>query len=346
MRRSLLLFAGFFAVIGGVLALTGGERVRPGPGDGEERESRAEPKINVAPILVKPRAPATEISRLNPEWLNAVVLVQPPAPASPTGRGAVAPAAARPVSGILAGTPRTVLTWLPAGVTGEVAVVFRDGSVRVGGVVGRDESTGIAVVVLEESAPMALDWRDGPELRIGDAVYALGFESGAGAIRAHVALDSGGGVSPFMLDRNVPDGWVGGAVVDGDGRVAGILLPKERARMTLGAPAIGGQELIWTVDPLIQGLPVRRIDLGLNLGPRITLPDGGRGWPIRTVVPGGLADQAGVRAGEVLTSVNEREVAHPGHLPYAAGAATPGEPVSLELESGGSRRTVLLPVGP
>ncbi|MFQ3671343.1 MAG: PDZ domain-containing protein, partial [Verrucomicrobiia bacterium] len=299
---------------------------------------------NVAPVLVKPRPAATEVTRLNPEWLNAVVMVRRRV-SETVGRGAASGAVPLVTSGILAGTPRTVLTWLPERVTGEVEVVLRDGSVRLGKVSGRDGLTGIAVVGLEESAPMALDWRDGADLAIGDAVHVLGFEGGTGALRAHVALEGGNGLKPMMLDRNVPEGWVGGGVVDGDGRVAGILLPKEKARTTVGAPALGGQELMWTVDSLIQGLPVRRIELGLGLGPRVAVREGGRGWQIRAVEEGSLSAQAGVKPGDVLIAVNEREVAHPGQLPYVAGVSASGEPVVLELDSGGVRRTVLLPVG-
>ncbi|GAB4242701.1 MAG: hypothetical protein OHK005_06690 [Candidatus Methylacidiphilales bacterium] len=343
MRRSFLLFIGFFLVIVGVLALTSGKRASVAHGEDPNGEVRVEPRINVAPVLVKPRASATEMMRLNPEWLNAVVQVK--LLPAPVGRGStVSPESKTSFSGILAGTPRTVVTWLPGGVNGEVEVVLRDGTRRPGKLAGRDGATGIAVVTLDESASMALDWKDGPELRIGDGVYALGFESGVGAMRTEVALDSDGGLSPVMLDRNVPQGWVGGAIVDGNGGVAGILLPRDRARMSVGAPVLVGQELMWTVDSLIQGLPVRRVDLGMELGSRVVVGDGGRAWKIRAVTPGGLADQAGVRAGELLIAVNEREVAHPRQLPYAAGLVEPGQPVSLELEVGGSRRTVLVPV--
>lgn len=346
MRRSLILFTGFLLVVVAVFALTGGDRPRTRvvPGGGElEPEFRAEPKINVAPVFVKPRVTTPDAGRLNPEWLNAAVQVRTVA----RGGGARG-ATGSPLSfsGVLVGDPRTVVTWLPSEPGPEMEVVFRDGTVRRGRLLGRDAASGLVALRLDEAASMALDWRDGPDLQVGDAVVAVGYESGIGAMRAHVALESEGSMQVLMLDRNVPNGWTGGGVLDAEGRVAGILLPYERARMTVGTPVLAGAELMWTVDALVQGLGVRRVDLGLVLGSRVSAPEGGRGWVVRQVEAGSLSAEAGVKPGDVLVAVNERELTHPGQLPYAAGAGEPGRPVSLELDSGGKRRTVLLPVGP
>jgi S1-C subfamily serine protease len=69
------------------------------------------------------------------------------------------------------------------------------------------------------------------------------------------------------------------------------------------------------------------------------------GAQITAVVAGGPAADAGLRQGDVITSVAGRPVMDPDDLSAVVGAREPGERVRVLVERGGDRRTLTVELG-
>lgn len=360
MRRSLIIFACFIVLIVAVVALTGpNDRLVPGSESERSRltsganpDKSSEPRINVAPVLVRPRTVSSEPTRLNRLWLDAVVSVRwdgeevaPSGTSRPSARRRT-PAVPGRGSGVLAGNPNWVVTVLPEEAKGNFEVVGRSGEVTAAKLIGRDQVTGVSVLDLAEPASVALDWREGTNPQLGDPLFLLGRGDQIGAIRTHVMLDplSKGeeAVPQLVVDGAGPRDWLGGALLDGEGKVAGLIMELCPESMPNATVALQALETLFIVEEITQKGVVRRWDLGLGLGGKQLLPDGTHGWIVADVKADSPAARAGIVPGEILISIDDSEVLHPGQVRYLAGRRERGEPVSVELAVGAARKMVVL----
>jgi serine protease Do/serine protease DegQ len=106
------------------------------------------------------------------------------------------------------------------------------------------------------------------------------------------------------------------------------------------------------MNQLITHGKVKRGVLGVNiqtLVPEIAqsldLPEGIQGALVSQVVEGSAAERAGVKAGDVITAVNNRPVRDAGQLRNAIGLLSVGEKVELSLLRDGKPRRVTAMIG-
>ena len=85
---------------------------------------------------------------------------------------------------------------------------------------------------------------------------------------------------------------------------------------------------------------MRRAYLGVSTSER---PGGGA--LLRAVVPGGPADDAGLRDGDVIVRVAETRVDRPEDITEAVLERKPGDTVRVEVERDGDRRTLEVRLG-
>ncbi|HEV8599984.1 MAG TPA: PDZ domain-containing protein [Gemmatimonadales bacterium] len=88
----------------------------------------------------------------------------------------------------------------------------------------------------------------------------------------------------------------------------------------------------------------RRARLGISVDLREVDADSG-GARIMTVTPGGPASKAGIKSGDVITKLGEKQVGSGMHLVEIAAQLKPNETISVEYKREGVRKTTSLVTG-
>lgn len=232
----------------------------------------------------------------------------------------------------------------------EVSVTFGDGSSRLGKVVGTDPDLDLAVVEVEtrETAPVV--WE--PEAvapSLGQAVLALANPGGRG-LRVSLGFVTSVGRS-FRGPRGrrltgaiehsapLPRGSSGGPLLDTSGRLLGLNAVRADGGLILATAA--DATLRERVEALSQGREPRRVRLGVALAPpraarelrrAVGLPER-PGLLVRAVQEGSPAEGAGLRRGDLIVRLGERETPQIDDL-HAALDAAAGGPVELGVVRG------------
>ncbi|WP_158850185.1 S1C family serine protease [Saccharothrix deserti] len=198
--------------------------------------------------------------------------------------------------------------------------VFADGSESPFTVVGTDPLADLAVLKASADAPGAAKFGDADSLQVGQLVIAVGNPLGlAGSVTAGVvsALGRAVPVSNGRAGRVIEDviqtdaalnpGNSGGALANSAGEVVGINTALAGIGLGLAIPMNSTTERILSTL-MIEGR-VRRAYLGV-VGAPAPLPDDvaartgqNAGLRLVHVVPGGPAERAGLRDGDLVLSV-------------------------------------------
>ena len=226
-----------------------------------------------------------------------------------------------------------------------VRVRLSDGRVLPARVVGGDPATDIAVLKVDADLPVIAF---GAEPALGSRVCAIGNAFGldlsltCGVVSA--LHRSGTGFNPIedfvQTDAAVNPGTSGGALVDGEGRLVGMI----SAIFTLQSDgdigvnfAVSTPLLMRVATDLMEGGRVRRVFSGLIIE---SLPDALRstlvGVRVRAVRPNSPASKAGIKAGDLLLAVGKRPVRRPSDVSSAFGLKRPGDRVMLRLQREGA----------
>jgi putative serine protease PepD len=232
---------------------------------------------------------------------------------------------------------------------GEVVALFQDGTSAPAEIVGRDPSSDLAVLRAQGVSgltPIALGNSDAA--RVGQQVVAFGAPLGLGgtvttgiisALNRAVSVGEGSGaseatvLSALQTDAAINPGNSGGPLVDLRGALIGI----NSAIATTGAQ--GGSIGVGFAIPVNQAKRIAeelertgratRAVLGVSLAPRDRT---GNGAVIGEVTPGGPAEQAGIRTGQVVTRVDDRLVTNGNELVAAIRDNAPGARVTLTVD--------------
>ena len=264
-----------------------------------------------------------------------------------------------------------------AGAT-SIDVRLKDGRDFKGSVYGNDTLTDLAILKIDGAsgltpAPMG----DSSTIQVGELAVAIGSPLGvdypnsvtSGIVSAlgrdiTVASDvSSGGTNLHGLiqtDAAINPGNSGGPLVDASGRVIGITTALADSAQGIGfaipidiakpimQQALAGENLS---RPFI-GISYMPIDRGLAAKNNLPLDHGAwihaedqTGNPIEAVVAGGPADKAGIKTGDIVTSI-EGQAIDPTHpLEDILVHYAPGRTISVELYRDGKYTTVRLTLG-
>lgn len=215
---------------------------------------------------------------------------------------------------------------------GPVDVVLSDGRVLAGTIAERDAARDLAAVRVEAGDLPAADVAHAAGLRAGDLVLALGHPLGwVGALSMGVvhAVERAPGGRPRAIraDLRLAPGNSGGPLADARGRVVGI--------NTMIARGLGVAIATEVVERFL-GSDGRRRSLGVRIRPvRLRAgPSELPGWLVLEVT-GGLAQSAGLVAGDVLTALDGKPLGSPDDMAAALDEAGAGARVRLDLVRGG-----------
>jgi S1-C subfamily serine protease len=219
--------------------------------------------------------------------------------------------------------------------------------------VGRDPTTDVAVLRFQPDGLATAQTADAALLRAGHVVLAVGSHQGAPlAALGMVAVAGGpwhslrGGTidSLIRLDLSLTSAAEGGALIDAQGRVAGMAVLGPRRR----ALAIPTATIDRAVDQLLAKGHVFRGYLGAGLQP-VRLPTGaqpgGRGILVVSTDPEGPAARAGLLVGDIVTAWDGKPVDRVREVMRALGPDSVGQTVDLGLLRGGAPAALKIVIG-
>lgn len=264
----------------------------------------------------------------------------------------------------------------------EVTVKFGDGEEVEATVLGADDSTDIAVLEVDpaeiDATPLQLG--DSDQVKVGDGVIAIGNPYGldrtvtagiVSALQRQISAPNGFTISDVLqTDAAINPGNSGGPLLNRDGEVIGVNSQIATGGTSTGNVGIGfavpSNTVESVVDQILKNGSVEHAYLGIE-GANLTAEladvlnlqiDGGA--LIQTVVKGGPAAEAGLKAGDavveidgvevraggdVITAVNGQEVGSMGDLIAIVNGLQAGAKVSMQVYNDGEQRDVQVTLG-
>jgi serine protease Do/serine protease DegQ len=243
----------------------------------------------------------------------------------------------------------------------EITVTLHDGRNLPAKLVGADPESDIAVVRVESNNLTALKPGDSEQLRVGDFVVAIGspfglsqtVTSGIVSAKGRRALGIEGYEDFIQTDASINPGNSGGALVNLRGELVGI-------NTAIFAPSGGNVGIGFAIpvnmvrniaDQLAQHGEIKRGRLGVyiqDLTPELAKAfetSLTKGAVIAQIEPGSAAERAGLKEGDVVTTVNGRAVEDAADLRNAIGLLRVGDTVSLGLLRQGKNMDVKAKIG-
>jgi len=240
----------------------------------------------------------------------------------------------------------------------EITVRLQNGKEYDAKVIGRDSKTDLALIRIEAEAelPLPAVLGDSEDLRVGDWVLAVGNPFGlghsvtAGIIGAKSRVIGAGPYDNFLqTDAAINPGNSGGPLFNAEGRVVGIntAIVAQGQGIGFAIPINMAKELM---PQLMTGQVVRGY---LGVGIQDVTPELAEGLGLETeegvivsqIEQGTPADQAGLREGDVIVSMNGRAVESAHDLSARVAGMNPGDQVSLEIVRGGREQTIRATLG-
>ena len=231
----------------------------------------------------------------------------------------------------------------------EITVGMNDERSFPAKVVGSDPPSDLAVLKVDQNNLPVLNLGDSDRARVGDVVLAIGNPLGlkqtvtAGIISAKgrsTGLSDGSFEDFLQTDAPINQGNSGGALINAaNGDLIGInsqILSPTGGNIGIGF-AIPINMARSVMDQLIRSGTVRRVSLGVTIQP--LTPDAvsqlglqsARGALVNSVISGGPAERAGVRAGDVIIAFNGNPVEDPNALRNAVARTAPDSDVALTV---------------
>jgi serine protease Do len=242
----------------------------------------------------------------------------------------------------------------------DINVTMSNRNVYHAKLIGTDPLTDLAVIKIDAKDLPSVPWGDSANLRPGELVLAFGnpygfrFTVTRGIIsalnRPNPEADRHKPGEFIQTDAAINPGNSGGALVDARGQLIGIntfLISPTGAFSGMGF-AIPTEVAQPVVQELIRNGKVEHGMMGVTISD--VTPENARffdmskaeGALVTDVTPDSPGAKAGLKTGDVITSLNGKPVNDSGELQMKVGQNTPGTTINLEVSRGG--KTVSVPV--
>jgi len=229
----------------------------------------------------------------------------------------------------------------------EIEVILNDSRRARAKVIGTDPDSDLAVLKIELDRLPVIVLGDSDTLQVGDQVLAIGNPFGVGQTVTGGIVSALGrnqlGINTFenfiQTDAAINPGNSGGALVDTNGNLLGIntaIFSRSGGSMGIGfAIPVSTAKLV--LDGIVKDGVVTRGWIGVEpneLSPELAETFGVKakeGIIITGVLQNGPAAQAGIKPGDVVTSVAGKRVANVADLLSGVAALKPGTPSKFSL---------------
>ena len=284
----------------------------------------------------------------------------PGAPPSGDGEEAEAPTAMGAGSGFFIAANGFIVTnnHVVADAT-EIRVKLADGREMEARLVGRDESTDLAVIKVEGTDFPFVSFEEAAVPRVGDWVIAVGNPFGLGGTATAGIVSAQGRdvdsayVGYLQIDAAINQGNSGGPTFDIYGRVIGVnsaIYSQTGGSVGIGF-AIPASVAKPITDRLMRGETIERGYVGVGISnlsreqiEALGLPVGFTGAFVGEVTPGGPAEAGGVQVGDIVTRLNATVVRDRTDLTRRIGQVRPGETIRMEVLRDGRRENLTIRV--
>lgn len=228
----------------------------------------------------------------------------------------------------------------------EIEVLLADGRTFDARVIGSDPESDLAVLHIRASGLEAITVGRSTDLRVGDVVLAIGNPYGVGQTVTSGIVSALGrsrlGISTFedfiQTDAAINPGNSGGALINAHGDLIGIntaIFTRSGGSQGIGF-AIPIHLALDVMEQLIERGRVVRGWLGIEMQemtPQLAESfgiDGAFGVVVAGVLRGGPAERGGLMPGDVIRTINGREIADSRDALDAIARRAPGEEAVIE----------------
>jgi serine protease DegQ len=229
----------------------------------------------------------------------------------------------------------------------QVQVALSDGRRASARIVGTDPETDLAVLRIRlENLPI-IEFGEPNLLRVGDPVLAIGNPFGVGLTVTQGIVSALGrkqlNINTFenfiQTDAAINPGNSGGALVDTQGKLVGIntaIYSRDGGNLGIGF-AISADMAQQVMKSLIKDGKVSRGFIGVELqdvnaaiAESLNLPTA-EGSIVASLQPGGPAEKAGMKVGDVIIAVNKAPSRNTAELLGLVAALSPGDKANIEV---------------
>ncbi len=242
----------------------------------------------------------------------------------------------------------------------EITVTLADRRQFQAKVIGRDPASDLALLKIEASGLPVLRWGSSADLKVGEWVLAIGSPFGfeqtvtAGIVSGKRRALASEQYVPFLqTDVAINPGNSGGPLFNLEGEVVGInsqIFSQTGGYMGLSF-SIPSDTALNVVKQLRDHGKVRRAWLGVviqqvdrALAESFEL-DHATGALVSQVEPEGPAEDAGLKAGDIILKFDDHEITESRSLPPLVGQHAPGDKVRIELLRDGRRTSLRVQLG-
>jgi len=242
----------------------------------------------------------------------------------------------------------------------EITVTLRDGRSFTANVVGSDPESDVAVIQIKAKKLVQLSIANSDALRVGDFVVAIGNPFGLGQTVTSGIVSALGrtglgieGYEDFIqTDASINPGNSGGALINLRGELIGIntaIIAPGGGNVGIGF-AIPSNMALSLKNQLVKFGEVNRGQIGINvqdltpeLAQAFNLPRN-NGVIISQVQAESPAEKAGLRSGDIVLSVNGRDVKNSASLRNSLGLLTVGDKATLNILRNSQQKTIFLSI--
>jgi len=260
----------------------------------------------------------------------------------------------------------------PAANGGSLEVLFSDGKSVPATLVGRDPVTDVAVIKVAESGLPAIPIGKSSTLAVGQPVVVLGAPLGltstvtsgiVSALNRTIQVPGENSQSALLLnaiqtDAAINPGNSGGAMVNCAGQFVGIpsagaTVPSSSGESSGGSIGLGfaipSDYALALADEIISTGRVSHAYFGVSavpITPEIAASNGvSQGLFVTAVAPAGPAFRAGLREGDIITTIDGQPATSTDQLVMLTLTKHPGDTVQLGYQRDGRQATATVTLG-
>lgn len=243
----------------------------------------------------------------------------------------------------------------------EIEIAMADGRKMSAKVVGTDPDTDLALIKIEADNLPAITFASSDTLNVGDVVLAIGNPFGVGQTVTQGIISALGrnhlGINTFenfiQTDASINPGNSGGALINTDGSLVGInsaIYSRSGGSMGIGF-AIPASLARQVMDQIVSQGNVTRGWIGIEaqditpeLAESFKLP-AAEGALIAGVLRNSPAEKAGLRAGDVLLTIENKPISDTSSMLNLIAALTPNKKVTFKIARAEQRLNIAVLIG-